>query len=212
MTIVALCAPRYLKDVMDVPSELSLESSPILFDMPELRPGEIEPTRLEGSPPELKLRWHTPMPVISTRADLDIPLSDDAEVRGGDCRHRLVTIGDSVTQGFKSYAITDTDLSWPAMVADELGLAGDEFTYPDFPGPNGIPGLPLNLERLFRILQERVNPRSLRQNGFRTAEIIAETARAVASYWDAASESTPEPASAFHHNLAVSGYDVRDSF
>ena len=37
-------------------------------------------------------------------------------------RHRLVTIGDSITQGFMSGAIFRTDLSWPAIVADELGF------------------------------------------------------------------------------------------
>lgn len=35
--------------------------------------------------------------------------------------NRLVTIGDSLTQGFQSGAVFHTDLSWPAIVAWELG-------------------------------------------------------------------------------------------
>ena len=35
---------------------------------------------------------------------------------------KLVAIGDSITQGFRSLAISDVDLSVPAMLASSLGL------------------------------------------------------------------------------------------
>ena len=37
--------------------------------------------------------------------------------RTGPAQHRLVTIGDSLTHGFQSGAIFNTDLSYPAIVA-----------------------------------------------------------------------------------------------
>ena len=49
--------------------------------------------------------------------------------------HRLVTIGDSITQGFMSGAIFRTDLSWPAMVAHELGFT--RFRYLTYEPPDG---------------------------------------------------------------------------
>jgi hypothetical protein len=57
---------------------------------------------------------------------LGIPVDVD---RTGTPKNRLVTIGDSVTHGFMSGAIFRTDLSWPAIVAYELGML-DTFRYP----------------------------------------------------------------------------------
>ena len=65
--------------------------------------------------------------------------------------HRLVTVGDSITHGVISGAVFRTDLSWPALVADGLGIAG--FTVPTYDGP--LDGLPVNLETLLRKLQEK---------------------------------------------------------
>src|ERR687885_79195 len=57
--------------------------------------------------------------------------------------NRLVTIGDSLTQGFASGAIYQTDLSYSAIIAYELGWDG--LRYPIYGGPGG---LPLNIERV----------------------------------------------------------------
>ncbi len=57
-------------------------------------------------------------------------------------RHRLVAIGDSLTHGFQSGAIFNTDLSYPAIVAHALGWS-DYFRYPSYFGQGGIP---LNLD------------------------------------------------------------------
>ncbi|MFH7026708.1 MAG: hypothetical protein ACHBN1_15170 [Heteroscytonema crispum UTEX LB 1556] len=48
-------------------------------------------------------------------------------------RHRLVTIGDSVTQGFQSGAIFKTEQSYPAIIAVELGWR--EFRFPIYDRP-----------------------------------------------------------------------------
>jgi hypothetical protein len=72
----------------------------------------------------------------------------------GTAAHRLVTIGDSLTHGFASGAVYQTDLSYSAIIADELGWDG--LRYPRYGGPGG---LPLNLELLMRELDQHFAPR-----------------------------------------------------
>ena len=74
---------------------------------------------------------------------------------GGDAPNRLVVIGDSLSQGFQSGAIFNTDLSYPAIIAHQLGRL-DQFRFPHYGGPGG---LPLNIELLLRTLEERFGPR-----------------------------------------------------
>src|SRR5215469_4893101 len=126
-------------------SDDPLWSVDIGYEVPPLAPGQREPPRPPGTPDDVEIRGSAPMPVIAGRADLDLSLPTGSPVRGGDCQHRLVTIGDSITQGFKSLAISETRLSWPMTVAYELGLLAayepgqivdnPEFTFPTFPGP-----------------------------------------------------------------------------
>lgn len=54
----------------------------------------------------------------------------------GTPRHRLVAIGDSLTHGFQSGAVFNTDLSYPAIIAKELGWF-DEYRYPRYGGHGG---------------------------------------------------------------------------
>ena len=63
----------------------------------------------------------------------------------------LVTVGDSLTHGLSSGAVFHTGLSWPAQVATALGTTS--FTFPSYGGP--IDGLPLNIEKVARRLQDR---------------------------------------------------------
>lgn len=199
-----------------------LQEAEILFDVPDLEPGEAEPKAPPGSPSDLKIRWSAPMPILADRADLDIPLPSDAVTRGGDLRHRLVTIGDSLTHGFKSGAISDTWLSWPMIVAYEMGLRAafrpgevekdPEFTYPTFPGPATAPGLPLNLEWMLRQVELAVGGETLHLNEVDLAGAVEHVLRQVAQYWERGEGSAELPAAtSFHHNVAVWGFDVRDA-
>ena len=77
-------------------------------------------------------------------------------------KHRLVALGDSMTQGFMSGAIFATDLSYPSLIAREMGLDPSQFRVPAF-SPFG--GLPVNLERLLRLLEKEYGP-DLQRLGF----------------------------------------------
>jgi hypothetical protein len=60
-------------------------------------------------------------------------------------------LGDSLSHGFQSGAVYNTDTSWTATVAYELGKL-DEYRYP---GLRRSRGLPLNIELLLRRLEEQ---------------------------------------------------------
>ena len=73
---------------------------------------------------ELEIHFEPP----AARADPTLGIAVAVD-RTGTPPHRLVTVGDSITQGFTSLAVFRTDLSWPAIVArqrhrDDVQLPG----------------------------------------------------------------------------------------
>lgn len=114
--------------------------------------------RLLGNAPPEKRDKDTPPEVIvndearapETDPTLGVPVHPAATTTA---KHRLVTIGDSLTQGFQSGAIFNTDLSYPAIIAWEMGLEPSEY-----PRYLGYGGLPFNLEYLLRDLEDRLGP------------------------------------------------------
>jgi hypothetical protein len=135
---------------------------------------------------------------------LDVEVEPD---RTGPARHRLVTIGDSLTHGFQSGAIFNTDLSYPAIIAYELGWY-DQFRRPSYPG---FGGLPLNIEFLLRDLQARygdsLNPFEVPLALFRARQFMAE----LEDYYERGAGSRPPNVAGINHNLAVYGWDLRDT-
>lgn len=124
-------------------------------------------------------------------------------------RHRLVTLGDSITQGFQSAAIFHSDLSWPRIVAYELGW-DKQFRYPTYPDVNG--GMPFNLEKLLQRLDRAAQGNEL-QWWELPSSIFEITAMLVEldHYWGDAWQRGLGPNSHIPHNLAVWGWDLRDS-
>jgi hypothetical protein len=168
-----------------------------------------------GSPADLEIRGEAPEPLLPEESDLGIALAGAGAAGGGGAlpKHRLVTVGDSLTMGFKSLAITDTRLSWPAILADTIGLGENDFTYPSFPGPVDCPGLPLNLEAIVRGIDaaEAGSPFGVRQ--LREALTVTAAISHVKSYWEHGPGSIlPGPSASYHNNLAVYGFDVRDAY
>ncbi|MDQ3851082.1 MAG: hypothetical protein M3296_10785 [Actinomycetota bacterium] len=121
-------------------------------------------------------------------------------------RHRLVTIGDSLTHGFQSGAIYNTDLSYPAIIAYELGWYG-RFRHPSYPGFGGIP---LNLELLVRDLEDRFGDRlsvlELPVALFRARQRLAEAEH----WWAQGPGANLPPRGPINHNLGIYGWDLRD--
>lgn len=119
---------------------------------------------------------------------------------------KLVAIGDSLTQGFQSGSIFRTELSYPALLAERLGA--ESFLAPEFSGEGG---LPVNIERLVRMLEQRfgaaLNPVE--------APLAALSAQSfldrVEDYWERGDGKDASSTGPLHHNLAVWGFDVEDA-
>ncbi|MFF0815302.1 hypothetical protein ACFYVR_09135 [Rhodococcus sp. NPDC003318] len=125
----------------------------------------------------------------------------------GEPPHRLVTIGDSITQGFQSGAVFHTDLSFPAIIAYELGWL-ERFRFPRYGGPGG---LPLNVELMLREVEAEfgTQPRIWQMPLvlYRVREFMDE----VEDYWERGPGTRLPDLSGYLHNLSVYGWDLRDA-
>jgi hypothetical protein len=163
----------------------------------------------ESTPASVKVRKeprrHTSDPTLGT-GDVDVD-------RNGQPPNRLVTIGDSITQGFMSGAVFRTDRSWPALVAHELGLKpGTEFRFPVYEPPSGPGGLPLDLERAIRGLGEVVGERLDWHELVRAGLWLRRYMDRIEDFWEGRSDPhhvLPERNRPYH-NLAVYGADLVD--
>lgn len=104
----------------------------------------------EKTPPEVQITDTPREPVQDPRLGIDVEVTAQ-----GTPRHRLVVIGDSLSHGFQSGAIYNTDISYPAIIAYEMGWY-DHFRHPSYFGQGG---LPLNLEFLIRELEQEFGAR-----------------------------------------------------
>ena len=121
-------------------------------------------------------------------------------------RHRLVTIGDSLTHGFQSGAIFNTGISYPAIIAHEMGWS-EKFRYPSY---RGLGGLPLNIEFLLRTLERKygsnINWWELGLAAFDIRHLMGE----IEDWWERGPGSNVPDLIDLNHNLAIYGWDLRD--
>lgn len=125
----------------------------------------------------------------------------------GASANKLVTIGDSVTMGFQSGAIFNTRISWPKIVAYEAGC-DQGFRFPLF---DGYGGLPLNIEYLIRTLEHKYGSEidwwEMPLAGIELRHQMA----LIEDYWERGAGATVPVTSGIMHNLAVYGWDLRDT-
>ncbi|MGX1911858.1 hypothetical protein ACWIID_23775 [Streptomyces phaeochromogenes] len=147
-------------------------------------------------------------PPIPREPEKDPKLGIEVATRWeGEPRHRLVAVGDSLTHGFQSGAIFNTDLSYPAVIAHELGW-GDKFRYPTY---DGYGGLPFNIELFLRDLEARFGQDV---DWWEAALALLHARRSMdkaEDYWERGPGSVVPAATAVNHNLAVFGWDLRDA-
>ena len=122
-------------------------------------------------------------------------------------RNRLVVIGDSLTHGFQSGAVFNTDLSYGAIIAHELGWL-DQFRYPRYPA---FGGLPFNIEYVLRELENSfgatTNPFELPFAVFKVRNLMND----IEEYWERGPGAVPPNIGAYNHALAVFSWDLRDA-
>lgn len=169
------------------------------FDAPDQVKDVIQP---EGRPPETD-------PTLGIRPELSIEVNQ----KQGTPRHRLVTIGDSLTHGFQSGAIFNTDLSYPMMIAQEMGWE-EHLRRPSQYGELG--GLPLNLEYLVRRLERQFGDKidwwELGPALFSIRAFMDD----LEDYWERGPGwqggigSTVAMQKGINHNLAIYGWNLKD--
>lgn len=154
-------------------------------------------------PPDVIIRTESRCPELDSTLGVAVTLD-----RTGTPRHRLVTIGDSLTQGFQSGAIFNTSLSYPALIAHELSWT--DFRYPTYGGPGE--GLPVNLEYLIRELEQRFGE-TLDWWEFAPGLVrVRELLDKIEDYWERQEGATlPDAKTPRNHNLAVYGWDLRNT-
>jgi hypothetical protein len=163
-------------------------------------------TQRQPVPDEVQIRTEPRRP--ETDPTLGIPVRSAAPAVPP--AHRLVTVGDSLTEGFMSAAVHRTDLSWPAIVAFELGLTAAEFTFPTYEWPTGPGGLPLDLERLARAFDREFGSKLDLLETFRAGPWLRGYMDRVEDYWERGPGSEPPADGPPFHNTAVYGWDVLD--
>lgn len=161
--------------------------------------GVVEP----GTPPDVQVTREARRPVD----DSTLAIAVSPRPAKGTPRHRLVAVGDSLTHGFKNFAVRDTRLSYPAMIARELGWER-EFRVPFYDGPSG---LPLDLEWLLRELESEFG--SNLEGGEAVSTVLAarRLIEAHEDFWERGSAARLPRATEINHNLAISGWDLRDT-
>ncbi len=125
----------------------------------------------------------------------------------GTPKNRLVAIGDSLTQGFQSGAIFNTRLSYPMIIAWEMGWDA-QLRVPSYAG---FGGLPFNIEYIVRHLEQRLGPETkwweVPLAYFELRQMLAE----IEDWWERGPGSQDPRAVGIKHNLAVWGWDLRDT-
>lgn len=165
---------------------------------------EVPITVPPGTPDDVEVRTapRAPQPDPTCGIPVETAFAD-----GPEPPNRLVVIGDSLSHGFQSGAVYNTDLSYPAIIAHELGWF-DDYRYPRYGGPGG---LPINVEYLLRDLEHRFGPDvdwlEMPFALFRGRQFLDE----VEDYWERGPGSLVPAPSAINHDLSVYGWDLRDA-
>ena len=121
-------------------------------------------------------------------------------------RHQLVTVGDSLTHGMSSGAVSRAELSWPALVAGSLGV---DLPGPTYGGPLG--GLPLNIEGLLRDLQDKFGDRLDSAGDGPTSARAPPPGGRQRGLLGTGRRQPPAPHRSRYENVGIYGWDVRDA-
>lgn len=124
-------------------------------------------------------------------------------------KHKLVVLGDSISQGFNNGGIYRTDINFPAFLA-RCFEPEPEFRQPSFVAQGGIP---LNLEAIIRGLADDFGDTLEWNEYLPAAKYLYTTLRRIKKYWegkitDLAREQQTRP----FHNQSVWGISPNDSW
>lgn len=140
------------------------------------------------------------------------PESIDLTDVGRQPAHQLVVLGDSIGQGFRNFAVSDTSWSWPSIVARCAGIPN--FRKPDYDLPAECPGIPFNVDRALReVFQQQTAGVIDLRSPFELRSLMDQ----VEDCWERGAgaalvdRSLRDPSGHPNHNLAFYGADLRDA-
>jgi hypothetical protein len=122
-------------------------------------------------------------------------------------KHRLVVLGDSLSQGVQSGAVFTPELSYPAQVAAALGMTPEDFR---FPGYTYLGGFPVNIEYLLRRLESSYGDSLNALNVFGAAFSLRSWMDDIEDYWERGRGRDPRHPAGPYHNLACWGMTADD--
>lgn len=123
-------------------------------------------------------------------------------------KHKLVVVGDSVSQGFQNGGIYRTDLNFPSFL-NRCWEPTPNFEQPLFTAQAGIP---LNLEVLARGLSDEFGD-TIEWNEYLPAlSHLYSTLRRVKRYWEGKIKPLKQPRKVPYHNQAVWGFAMNDAW
>src|SRR4051812_18215262 len=121
---------------------------------------------------------------------------------------RLVTIGDSLTQGFQHASIRRSSWAFPAMMARALG--SQPFRAADFAG-DGAGGPLLDLEILLDRLSDDCGKKIDLWELPKALLTVQRTMSQIEDFWERGPGTRPSDTGPIHHNLGVWGFEVLDA-
>lgn len=123
-------------------------------------------------------------------------------------KHKLVVVGDSISQGFQNGGIYRTDLSFPAFLT-KCWEPEPQFDQPLFTSQAGIP---VNLEVLARGLADEFGD-SIEWNEYLPAIThLYSTLKRIKKYWEDRLEKVKKKRSKPYHNQSIWGFAMNDTW
>jgi len=128
--------------------------------------------------------------------------------RKKDPKHKLVVIGDSLSQGFNNGGIYRTDINYPSFLA-RCFEPSPQFDQPNFTAQAGIP---INLEVLVRGLSDEFGSEIDWTEYVPAATHTFKTLKRIKKYWEGGMKNLQVERSQPYHNQAVWGFAINDSW
>lgn len=126
-----------------------------------------------------------------------------------DSKHKLVVLGDSVSQGFQNGGVYRTDLNFPAFLA-RCFEPEISFNQPQFTAQGG---LPLNLEVLARGLSDNYGETLEWTEYIPAAAHLYKTLRRIKKYWEGRYKQNEVDEKLIpYHNQSVWGFAMNDAW
>ncbi|MDR9415135.1 MAG: hypothetical protein RI564_02540 [Gracilimonas sp.] len=123
-------------------------------------------------------------------------------------KHKLVVIGDSLSQGFNNGGIYRTDVNFPSFI-HRCFDPKPAFHQPRFTAQAGIP---LNLEVLVRGLSEEFGDEIEWNEALSAARHTIKTLKRIKKYWEGGFKDLSVARTQPYHNQSIWGFNISDSW